>query len=151
MCMHSTWGCASETPHVHSISNAKLAPDPKWALIWVNFASIQEIGPKLGPVGFRVLYWTQTEEQKTGEAWKRGYSYPSLAGVYHTWLLLSDLFGWYSSMCYEYSYMQAFICNCMFVPDKGMEIWLYSCIVDWTQVKYSWLYYMMGNIHVLLY
>jgi len=22
---------------------------------------------------FRVLYWTQTEEQKTGEAWERGY------------------------------------------------------------------------------
>ena len=65
--------------------------------------------------------------------------FTSLAGVYHTWLLLSDLFGWYSSatfMYYEYSYMQAFICNCMFVPDKGMEIWLFdvcSCIVDWTQ------------------
>ena len=22
---------------------------------------------------FRVLYWTQTDEQKTGEAWERGY------------------------------------------------------------------------------
>ena len=27
-----------------------------------------------------VLYWTQTEEQKTGEAWERGYLWSSSVG-----------------------------------------------------------------------
>jgi len=24
---------------------------------------------------------------------------------------------------------------------QGVEIWPYSCIIGWTQVKYSWMYY----------
>ena len=43
--MHSTWGCAAQTPWVYSISHVKLTPG--WALIWVNFDPIQEIGPKV--------------------------------------------------------------------------------------------------------
>ena len=35
-----------KTPLVYSISHAKLTP--WWALIWVNFDPIQEIGPKVG-------------------------------------------------------------------------------------------------------
>ena len=33
--IHSAWGCTSQTPQVHSINHAELAP--MWALIWANF------------------------------------------------------------------------------------------------------------------
>ena len=68
-------------------------------------------------------------------------------------------------MCYEYSCMQYSFCNRMFVPEdvwnlaifmnsctcarQRVGIWLYSCIVGWTQVKHSWLCYrIFDNIHV---
>ena len=44
--MCSAWRFASQTPQVHSVSHVKLAPG--WALIWVNFDPIQEIGWKVG-------------------------------------------------------------------------------------------------------
>ena len=44
--MHSAWSFASQTPRVHSVSDAKLAPG--CALIWVNFDPMQKIGPKVG-------------------------------------------------------------------------------------------------------
>ena len=68
-------------------------------------------------------------------------------------------------MCYEYSCMQYSFCNRMFVPEdvwnlaifmnsctcarQRVGIWLYSCIVGWTQVKHSWLCYkIFDNVHV---
>ena len=47
--MHSTWGCAFQTPHMHFISHLMLTF--RWALIQANFDPIQEIGWVLVWVG----------------------------------------------------------------------------------------------------
>ena len=46
ICMVLVATYASQTPRIHCFTQMKFAPG--WALVWVNFDSIQEFGPKVG-------------------------------------------------------------------------------------------------------
>ena len=82
-------------PHLCLIINAKIDHTPKTATIVCHYTSLVPRPPLFFFVPwfafsiihcvfhFRVLYWTQTKKEKSGEAWKQGYHYTEfkLSGV----------------------------------------------------------------------
>ena len=62
---------------------------PPFFVLRFAFSIIHRSGRAWKTFRFRVLYWTQTEEKKTGEARERGYNKGLVALVYHTPLSFS--------------------------------------------------------------
>ena len=44
-------------------------------------------------------------------------------------------------MVLDRGWNSGYIHGLLYGARQGVELWLYSCIVGWTQVKYAWLYY----------